>query len=317
MAIFCVLMIFNALPAKEKSQFFVETSMARTSDGLSLDGINLVYRNHRRELIYPYKDEEDKAFDYGLKMFLGKGKSNYSNFEHLRLLAFVGYKLSKHWYFETGSGLSNIKVKLNNKSSSAVPGYIKTEFLRENFYWNIAFQKRFTISDLRYPNAVRNLLKTKRLTNNLLWTPGKFRFKLQNRSENLSDSNDALYQDFEIKYNLSNGPYWMLLGVGLERYQNEKEVEGYWTPNDFKSYGLRFEIYGPIYKNYKCFMALNLNRLKDSFDKYGKGYYLNVGIQSNNRDNTNFKIGFERVQSRQDKNNWYMDRPYIQYNYFW
>ncbi|MCO4754572.1 MAG: hypothetical protein KC478_08815 [Bacteriovoracaceae bacterium] len=313
--IFCSLLFISSAFADELGHLSLSASTAQTSDDLSLKTYGLEVRSNRRNLVYPYENSKSEAWDLGARHSTSTGSSEGLHFSHSFTEGFVGKKLNNRWYLEVGSGVSNLESDQDNDSFSTFS--TKLEYSFEQLYFRSRYGHEDTILDMRYPRAISSYLKSHKFENTLLWTPGKYRAKYLIKKENLSDGNSLTYQDLELKYNLSRNSYWILAGFGFEKYSNSKQSSGYWTPEKFISYGPRFEITGPAIKSSYFHLALNLNRFKDENEDEGNGYYLNVGIQSAERNENHFKIGYERVKSNQGRDYWSVGRPYLNYNYFW
>ena len=311
---FLLLLSFNSY-ADEPEHLMLSASTANTSDDLSLKTYGLEVRNNRRSLVYPYEDSADNAWDFGLKHYESSGSSESLHFIHSFSELFFGRKISPKFYVEAGAGVS--KLESDNESKSFNSYKTKFEYSHEQIYFKSRYAHEDTVLEMRYPRAINSFLKSHEFENIILWTPQKYRFKYLIRKHWFSDNNVLTYQDLDLKYNLSRNGYWILAGLGFENYNNTEQSSGYWTPDKFSSFGPRFEVTGPFYKISYFHFALNLNRFSDENDDQGNGYYLNIGLQSAERNLNHFKIGYERVKSNQGSDYWSLGRPYLNYNYFW
>ncbi len=292
----------------------LESSVGQTSDNLLLRTNRLSISNNRRSFVYPYENAEQTAWDFGIARSQSAGTAASLHFDHTLTEAWLGKKYLDQFYLKVLLG----RDELESMESDSFTKYLaQAEYKASDFYAQVSYGHRSTVYDFRYPKALESYLKSHLFEVVGLWMPSKFRIKLFTRQESLSDDNDAGYRDLDVKYNLSSSGYWLLAGAGVEHYQNSKQVIGYWTPETFISYGPRFEASGPLFGNFNFNLALNLNRFEDENQDHGEGYYLNVALQSSDRNKNHFKVGYEKIQSTQRSDIWTLSRPYFSYNHFW
>lgn len=300
--------------SSELSHLNLNGSVAETSDELSLRTKGLSLTNNRRNFVYPFDGAQSDALDFGVSHFDSHGTAAEIHFDHSLTEVWLGKKYKDQFFYRVFLGHDEIE---GEKDSSFTKYKVEFEYKKEDLYSKLSYGHRSTIFDYRYPKAINSYLKTHPSDFLILWTPGKYRAKALFLEETLSDGNSASYQDLELKYNVSFGEYWVLVGGGLEVYKNSKQFQGYWTPETFISFGPRFEASGPFVRSTFFSFALNLNRFEDENNDHGQGHYLNVALQSAQRNTNHFKVGYEKIQSTQRSSLWSFSRPYISYNHFW
>ena len=303
--------------SNEMSHSLFKWSQTETSDHLELEIFHLSFKNHRRNLIYPFKGAAKSALDYGFQYQMNTGNNqNIKGIEN-SIVPYIGKKISKKWYAEAAIGYSQLKNKHTNKSHSFSPYRLKGEFNMSQFFSSLELSKTSNFLEMRYPKAISEYLKKNKLQWIALYTPQKFRFKLTERLSSFNDDNNLFYQDFDAKYNLSFDQHWILIGLGTEYYRYKKNESGYWTPRKFLTFGPRVEMTFKFIEHWLYTLAGNINRFRNENRVFGNGLYLNTWLQYRLRNESHLRIGYERVQSRQNSDKWNSSRTYLEFHCFW
>lgn len=313
---FCFFLLNNVYGNEGRPHLHAGHSTLSTSDKLTLRQFEAGFQSSRREMVYPYPNEEKESWDYGFLVRHSNGSALTSRFEENKFQAMLARKFSPHFLLRAKSWLSSLKNKSNQDSLDSLFYSLQGEVSFPQVYSSLEFEYDNSIEDLFYPKAIDNFLKKRSLNSTTLWMIKKFRFTLRDQYIFFSDGNRRNYTDLDLKYNFSFDKYWLLLGVGGEYYWTKNDRVGYWTPRNFLSFGLRAEATIPIGKSWMTFIGGNLSRFISETGAYGTGYYTNCGLQFGKRESSNLRIGYERVESAQNRSTWFMDRIYFSYNYF-
>ena len=97
--------------------------------------------------------------------------------------------------------------------------------------------------------------------------------------------------------------------------ENSKDVTGYWTPEDFRNYGLKLEAAFPLYKKLSANSEIKHYRLRENFGDWGDGNTYSIGLRYGERGSRNFRVNFLDIESKQDGSAWSQDKTTFEYNH--
>ena len=232
-------------------------------------------------------------------------------------MPFVGKKFNNSFFSKVGIGHGSLKNSSNGESANFTPYMGEIEYQGEKLWGSFKLNKDSVTEDINFPGGLDHFLTKNQYLMSLLYVHKKFRIRFTNKYTFISDQNERFYEDIDLKYNISRDGHWILVGLGGSYYWNKKDIEGYWTPKRFISYGPRFESTWAIKDKNFIYMSGNINLFYDETSTSGTGYYLNVAYQRGKRNDCNMKLGYERIQSKQKTGKWFMDRPYVNLTCFW
>ncbi len=307
--------VVQAEALHESKWIGIEIENTHTSDELNLNHFGINYRNHRRNLFFPFANEEEKSKDVGVVMDYFEGQLNTLKFNSLRLLGLLALKSSRIFLIETYLGGQNFKSE-QVETSMAVPGV--------SIYFQIP-QKLLLQSHLDRFYLAQNGFLSGPISNGTSawrWKPSasyllneRYRFLIRPELDFISDGNRRFYSDIALMYGISTWPRWIWIGLGAE-YLSNSNPGNYWSPSMFKSYGLRFELNSELSNGLNGTIGFNFNQIQENANPWGSGHYLNLGLAYGDRNSSNLNFNYIHIQSVQSNNEWKSNTFAINWNSF-
>ena len=317
--IFILIFKVSLLHAADMSHFSFDSSVTDTRDHFTLREQNITWLKNRRYPGWDYTGESPSGFDYGFGASYKTGSGGVSQFTGINVYAIVGQKWSPNSSSILKTGIHQLKNKSNSKKHSTAPLSIEhNQLVGKWLNSRLAYVSDWNYQDLQLSGAIESFTRKKTIHHSFLITPSaNLRISLRGRNSEYTDENSSYHQDLDIKYKIGPTETWYLIGAGVEYTRFEQDKVDYWTPHRFLSLGPRLEIVQPFAEKFQIALAANLNRFQDESSNWGDGFYTNLSLQYGKRENTNMKVGYERIQSRQSGSIWYSDRLFFSFNYFY
>lgn len=295
-------------------QFSLNSKVTSTRDKLTLRDYELQWRNKRSNFFWPYAMEEFSGSDYGFDVAKRDGSAGTSLFTGYEAGIHSGHYLTPNLYTSANLELDHVENKSANSKHQFLNGQWNAFWrLPERFYLHFQLRKDVVYEKMFFPKASEQFMREFGPTARLLWIPlTDLRFSSRLEQLKFSDDNKRSYADFDIKTRIGTRDQWYWLGIGSEYYRYAKDMLGYWTPRQFKSFGLRSELVHSFTQDWKASWGLNLHRFRDENRRWGDGYYSNLAVEYGKREELGLKLGHERIQSVQSGSKWYNDTIYLQ-----
>lgn len=302
--------------AAEKSQFSVKASSFHTTDEFSLQSYGLIYRNNRRDLLFPYESSENKAVDFGFYAKLIDGNLEALPFSSYGFGFLIGKKFTKAFHIESRLGGNEFSNNLGVRVTQLTPKLSVRWIPLENLYFDFSSQRIFMFERGYSPGPVHDALLMWSFSPRTTYYPHEnFRISLNPEWSWPSDGNMKTSVEGSLMYGVSVWPTWFWVGVGAEKISNKKK-SNYWSPSRFHSYGLRFELNQMIVGSWSGVAGLNLSKIKEENSNSGNGHYMNIGIKYGERNSQNFQINYINIRSVQSSTKWESNGMRLLWNYF-
>ena len=315
------LTIFASAPlfCAEKAIIGARFSHKETSEAISMNSYQLGGINHRRDLFWPYADEEVTSQDLGVIATLNPGSSREYDFEGQKLGLSFGKKYSDKAYFTLQAGFHRVKGTSAREeivhSSPSLESSLKLKSDKTNHKFSLDYDLSY--EDLQLPAGINQNLRTLGLRyyfshsfakNQKIYTSIGQKFYSGSNSRTQADSS------YMIKPSESEWMPWF--GFGFEYLSTSKNVTGYWTPRNQTSYGPRFEWSYWQNQYFSSSFGSQVNRYYDSSaKKSGWGHYTALSFYLGDRDQMHGEIEFVRMDSTQEGGKWHENDLNLSFNY--
>jgi hypothetical protein len=280
---FCLSPLVRA--ANEIALFQGDFTAEETTDKISRRIINLSFRNHRRDLTYPYPEEANSAWDFGIQTQNIFGNSSVHDYAGYQIALLAGYKFSPQYLLETSLGSHWLNNGSTGQSHHTFPWSLQaigmwSEKIVASMRLNHNFAHEGTL-----PGGVTDALTM------LTWSPQVSikpleRVKVQFRGmlKNFSDHNRFRQVESSILYGFLPGSPWLWAGIGVEAFSYAETKTTYWSPEHFTAYGPRIETTLPLFGACSVSFGGNYNWVYEKvLDLHGTSYYLMSQLQYGNR----------------------------------
>lgn len=305
--IFILIIFSRAVLANEPSQIHFETEINSTSDDHIRKTSKLNYSMNRRNFLWPYQGEREKAQDLGLQYSHHTMDTSEVDSVGNELEAFIAQKRSNSLYWKTALIYHEVKNDGTGDDIKKYLGYKGELSFKSKPIGHLSLQLEDNLiyKKMVLPLGLQKLMTAKSYRLNYLNTnisSSRWRSHIENIS--YSDGNNATKLDSDYKYHIGKQSQWIWFGAGVNYITFDKSEVGYWTPETFLSYGPRFECSLPLSKEITWALGTNININKEKNSEQGVGYYLNTSLQYGNRNSFHMKFNFEKIQSVQNDNEW-------------
>ncbi len=293
--------------AEEVSQLNSDVSSINTSDGISQKQLDIFYRNPRRELFYPFENEAEQGWDWGIRSVLSDGRNSQYAYRGTGLQLLGGRKFSKLASIESQLGFHQLKNTSTDESKTIFSGGVKgSAILDEKYTTSLEISHGFVDGALIQTGGISNQFTALSIKPGISarWS-NRWLTQLRSQFHNISDDNQKSQIDIATLYGISTGVPWIWVGLGAEKLTYSKRSTSYWSPSEFISYGPRLEATVPVYEKVSAAGGLNINRLYDKdTGTWGNGHYFSGRIQYGSRNEFNLSIYLIKIESVQNNNKW-------------
>lgn len=309
-------LLSQSIYAGELRHLQINADSTVTSDDFSIKTLDVIVRNHRRELIFPFENASNSALDWGLYGTANIGKLGSTKFSGRGLSGVLGRKYNSEFYLEASLGFQALDSDATSKSLFAPS--VKAEWAKpKSFSLQWSASRIFMYQRAYLPGPITegtSAWSFKPYTT--AYFNDRLKFLLRPEISWPDDGNKRFYIDVSLMYGVSLWPTWLWVGVGSEKLSNSKP-SSYWSPSKFYSYGLRLEVNGRLVDKLSGSLGLNLNKLKEEDLSEGDGHYFNAGLVYGERNDQNLKLEFTNIKSVQSNSEWESNSLKLIWNYFW
>ncbi|MDH5415364.1 MAG: hypothetical protein OEW87_14605 [Flavobacteriaceae bacterium] len=301
--------------ATELSKTFTSFSQETTSDLLEKKSFFLSYRNHRRDILWPYPNALEKSFDWGIDTNIHSGSVNPDEFSGVSLSTLIGKKFSSELYSQINVGFHNLENKTAKSKQTITNFQFSTQYvITSTLSANFRYTHDYVYYEMMLPKGVTDYLEADSLYTTFTYKWSKrIKSKFNANWKLLSDSNTKKQYSFDTLYGVSPGWPWIWFGLGMEHLSFTKDLDGYWTPLDFLMIGPRLEAAFTLYKKLSITIAFNANRYHDrDLDTWGNGYYGTVKLQYGKRDELHYELLYTKIETSQNSTKWNSDQVALQ-----
>lgn len=274
----------------------------QTSDGLDMNSWLVSYRNHRREMFWPWQDSPDYSLDWGLSLRRDSGEIPQRSFTAARLAALLGKRFSPSLYAEASGGMHRLNTAWRDELAiySGAVYWSPSAWLDLHIFTN----RDYLYTDAQIPAGITEALAARTYAAAVTIKPAR-RWHLNGTGKvgALSDGNRSYHYIYSLMYGVSPDWPWIWVGIGGETLHYDEARPGYWTPRNFRAAGLRFDSSVPLSESLEFDAALNLDRLHED-GTTGSGYYADVGFDWTMMKDIHLRLGAIRNHSLQQGSRW-------------
>ncbi len=294
--------------AQEKSIFEANFLHSYTSDQVLLKTFDFSYRNHRRNHLWEYKDAEQSANDYGIRIKQFSGHGLGYDFKAVRATGLLAHKFSSSHYVEFEIGVHALKDHV-----SVVPWKLNYQNNHHLLHGTTSIQEDLMFPNLMFPGSMSSDLKGQTLqTRQVLTLHPNIRVPMGAKFLKLNDGNDAAETTVDFLWGKAY-PIWFWLGLGVMDLRYQKQTDSYWSPDRFKGFGTRFEISYDVWNLLSFSWTLNCNRIQENNYAWGNSYLNALGVSYGDRNQWQVKASWTKIKSLQEENTWKEDDLSIQF----
>lgn len=278
----------------------------RSSDDIQLGTLEFNYKNHRRSYFWPYEEVTDKKFDWGITAQSLSGEAESISFSANVVSFSLGWHYSPDDYVVGKLGyhdlLSDDTKVSKNRTVSEFVAHTGSEQTGHIYYH---YANDFVYQLSLQPAGIKQFLHASRHELGLKWKPvAKARLEETVSLWNLSDDNVRKSSKFDAWWQLTQGWVWLGLSYETEGYQNN--VDGYWTPQKFQSFGLVFDSSVPLAKNEKvsASFSASLAKIKEDDFPQGNASSFSAGLDYKLMNAFALRCAYNYLNSQQQTSDW-------------
>ncbi len=264
------------------------------------------YRSQRRAYYWPYVEFVDSSLDWGGQVFDESGTVESNDYTGRKAELFLGGRPTPYIYLEGRLGYHQlVSDTLTNDVSTTAIKLLGFYEVARGIKIKGEFQRDFLYASSVGVASVGEALTARTGMVGGEWQPVlPWRFLARSVLQKSSDSNTMRQNTLEALYGVSPEWPWIWSGVFVETLRFENKSEGYWSPQDFKSFGVKFESSFPINQDFSATAGFNLNRSQDRDEPWGTGYFIGAGIDYLFLNDYHLIVSVSRNESLQDESVW-------------
>ncbi|HKZ74028.1 MAG TPA: hypothetical protein VJ011_08185 [Steroidobacteraceae bacterium] len=300
----CIAEGADAAETAERDLFQVGWLADETTDGFERREWLFTYRNHRRDMSWPWEESKAKDFDWGVDLRRNTGSSGDDGFEAHRFAGMLGKRFSPGLYAEVWLG--NHRLDAPSRDAS-ITTYEATVRLTAGDALDVRVQtgRDYLYREAFLPAGVTDLLAGRTHSVGLLWRPQpRLRAVGNVERRSLDDGNTGRRYAFSLLYGISPDWPWIWIGVGGEWLGYDEQRAGYWSPDDFRSVGVRLQAAFPLSERIEADASVNVDQLDESDIGTGDGQYLEAGLTYSLTPTLRLRLNAQRVNSLQAGDRW-------------
>ena len=304
-----ILLIFSINPssASAKDLYTAGFEHSTTSDENDLDTYTLSYINNRRDHFWPYVNDADSDFDWGVLLHRYTGQAAGGNdFNGLQFEGILGWHYSQAAYFSTYLGSHRLDVPNEAHTVERFSYQIDALFnVTPKIKLNLHTANDFVYQYGLQPGGSNRFLYAQQWQGFLEWTPiPKIRINFSDSSWSLSDENTRHEYQVNLLYGISPSWPWIWVGLNYDHLGYDETKPDYWSPNEFYSYGLVLDSSFPITENFTGAIAGSLSRINEDLNPEGNGNSVFLGIDYKMTKSQTLRFGASRILSVQNNSAW-------------
>ncbi len=275
-----------------------------TDDDFARDEWFFTYRNHRRASAWPWQESDAQSLDWGLDVRYDNGELGDTRFEGRRIAGMLGKRFSSAVHAELWLGIHRLET---DDAEDDVTIYAAALQMTPGDTLDIRLEtsRDFLYRDVFVPAGIDDLLagRTHRLTATWRALP-RVRAVADVAFRSLDDDNDGLHGAASLLYGISPAWPWIWLGIGAEWVSYDEQRPDYWSPDDFRSYGVRFQASFPIGPSFEASFAGNIDRIEENDAGHGEGQYFDAGLTYHLTPTLRLRLNSLRINSLQRGERW-------------
>nr|BFD32526.1 hypothetical protein GTC16762_21440 [Pigmentibacter ruber] len=316
---FIIVLLFPIYCLADMSQLSGNYTYLQSSDQMFMHSSSMAFRNNRRDLSFPYENEDEVAWDVGGSLLTTQGFNAIHNYNGQRGNFLLGRKFSSNFQIDITSGAHRAYDTNNNNDKTIYSGEIKL-FLHSDELFDLILSAN---RDYAYIYTIQPGGTNDRLTTNVLNFSFNYNFLpylMTRMNENyffISDQNAKSVSTVSLLYGIATDEPWIWVGIGYDNTSYKYNTTNYWSPSAFMGFGFRSEANVPIYviDNVYLNLEFNYNRLwdKDTCTR-GNGVAFASKLQFGKRDNHNIAFFYNRINSIEDGNLWFSNEMGMTFN---
>ncbi len=305
-AILFFLLIGPRAPAEQP---LVSTSVEfdSTSDELKKTSFLAGYRNHRRDLLWPYAGETAQAVDWGVTAEHHKGEmADSSKFSGTKIGVFVGHKYSHRAYFDAAVFAHQLESVRNSVDTARLTGQTTIVLNPVDPLW-ISFLGRndFVYQEMFLPAGItRGLTASTARIDFVYRLQEKWRALGKTSQKWFSDGNRREDHELALMYGIAPTTPWIWAGLGASYLGYQTSQPGLWTPHDFFAYGPKIDVAVPMAGGFTAVTELNYNISREESQSDSHGYSAAIGVKSGDRNDLQVVALFRRIETDLRKEGW-------------
>ncbi len=307
--------------AQADSLVGLEMTYFTTSDQLRASQLRAFYESSKMDPYWPYADQGARSYFVkanGLTLdSTADSTASSTDWDEgpargLKLSSGVKFDQRGRYFLSAEVGADVVSEPLADSTSLYGTASLTGLVYSEDTYW---LSLRLA-SELLYPRLLPlagRLSRTRaqvvepslrwKLRSNLR-LDGRMLWATLPEVESTQKRNQRLHTDLQLMWGLQTYPHWIWLGVAVEQLSHSEESPDYWSPDRFRALGLRLDSAFQASADWQVFAGGSLNRIQESREDWGSGYYLRTGLQQGRRDEWLIRIYYESSNSRQRGSSW-------------
>lgn len=288
-------------------------STESTSDSINQQLLQIEYKNHRREPLWPYKNEAEKAWDLGVRSLITNGSTPYGNYRGALIAGSLGRKVSPELQLGTELGLLQTKNPGKQSGQLLIGGFTTT--CQFSTKWTALLKINRDMAYISFgPGDAFSRLRATHISPLVIYKPlDQIKLIIKTTKSYLSDQNIRTSTEAVAMYGIFTGDPWIWIGLGGEKLGFRGNTEfnipqyRYWSPRSFYSFGPRLDANLTMTSKLSFSLATNVSRIKEDHLNTGTGFLISPAFIYGSREDQQLKFSYMRIESRQKVSKWSND----------
>ena len=278
--------------------YTIHTQRNNTNRNVEHVSVVMQYRNHRRDLFFPYAEETRHRWDLGFNARVDFGDTSLVNYFVVGGHFLLSHRIpKKRMQFDGYFGFRNFSNKLNSERSFMPSA-------RVNYYWVMSRRMKlhselaydFAVTEVYQLGVIERLVKKLHLRNQFSFRPKKrLRVPFTLEMAKYSDANTQHLVKASALYGFLPTWPWLWWGVTGEWQAFSRQKADYFSPSSYLSYGIQMEAAFSIVKKLYGSADLEVNRHSEKPSQRSRvGFFLAFELQYGDREDLNATLRVSR-----------------------
>lgn len=276
----------------------------QTSDNFYFSRLKVDYSGFRSDTWWPYVNEPENGAGWTAHASVLQADTPQENIGAYKLRLGIHNKRSKRNSWTMNMGLIQVSEKGRDDYLDSV-FYIQSKgFWTDHSWYSFEAFKDYLFMERLILSGPQEQLRSYGFKPSILFNGWKKqRLYYRGHYSQMDHDNLRTESDVQWMYGLSQYQPWLWLGLGVNHLMYGEQRNGYWSPEDFVSWGPRSEI-SHTFGKVELSAAFNYSFHKEKSFEAGEGYYSSVSIQYGGRESNHIRLTGTAMESAQGQSEW-------------
>lgn len=305
MTIYQRLWILLLLPFSAQADYYeMSPEYFQTSDNFYFSRLRMDYSGFKSDTWWPYVNEPENGAGWTAHANILQADTPLENIASYALQLGIHNKRSQRNSWTLKLGVIQISEKTRDEYLDATFYLQSKGSWTDNSWYSIEAYKDYLLMERLVLSGQQHQLRAYGIKPSFLYSGwSRQRIFYRGHYSQMDHDNLSTNSDLQWMYGISQYQPWFWVGLGVNHITYSEQRNGYWSPEEFVSYGPRSEI-SANYGNFQFSAGFNYSFHKEKGFDGGEGYYSTASVQYGRRESNHVRLTGTGMESAQGRNEW-------------